>query len=571
MNTLRRVYFYLISAIALEGMIWGGVQLLRLTTDLAPQGESLAAGLATVLVSALVFWLHWRFVQERVQTDEEERNSWERAVFLYGMMILTLVPCVQAVIRMAGRGEGDLWALPFNLLTAWYLGSVLRADWKMTDVGEARQTVRRWAVYFWLVYGLIWMSAGLYRLLTLLVGGLFEYFVGQSPRYGLVSLLAGGAIWGSANGQLMKWMRQQPEERIQTLRQGVFFLVEFSAGVTVLSVATIQLADLLQRALGGQLAGWLGAQYDTFPALLLALLLWSYHRHQRQRDAAAFPRERTVWATAIRENLYLAIGYGMALAGALRAAGVISHLVSGGFPEATALSQAIVWLVVGGWLWWALWRQLPFWPLRRLYLYLYVFVGTLGLMVSAGDWLRNLFLLVFAGARWADTWPALLRGLLQGGVFGGTFFFHLRALRQETAQADAAARRWSDLRVYISPGAEDAGRQLAPLGVQRVTHPAEAEIAILSAEEVEAASAWPEETLKLVLPALPRRGWVWLQAGKRETALRALPTALRRILRGETPPTRTRPVWLWVVYIFAALFALQWGLALILTALDGLL
>ncbi len=571
MNVLRRVYFYLVSAIALEVMIWGGVGLLRLMTTLVPSGESLAGGLAAVIVGTLVFLLHWRSAQERARWDEQDRTSWERAVFLYGMLIATLAPSLTAVVQFAGWGQGDLWPLPFNLMTAAYLLRVLREDWAQGG-GTPLRTVHRWALYFWLVYGLVMMSTGLYRLLAVLADSVFGYFVGGFPRNGLVLFVVGAGVWLGVQRYMQAWLQAEPEERVAAVRQWVYFGVEFIAALVVLGAGLALMINLLTHVLYGRWERLAAAVHDALPVLLLAFGLWQYHRRERQSDAAAFPPEYTAWPSSVRQHAFLLIGYGIALAGALGAASFIARLLGGDFADKDALADIIVWLLVGTGLWLRLWRAPQTPKLRRAYLYFYILVGTLGLMAAAADWLRSWFLLAFAEYPWRTVWPWLVRGLLQAVIFGGTLRFHLMALRQETGQRPAETRRSvQDMPVYLDPSVEEAGPLLQALGVPRVEDPNEAEAAILSAEAVAAAADWPSEVVRVVVPAPPRPGWVWLKTGKRQAALQALPGVLQALARGESPVAPMHPIWLLVVYVLAGLFLLQWGIVLLIALWDAFL
>ena len=67
MRTVRRLYFYLVTFISLEAMLWGhdpaGAHIHRVFPGQVGT-NLLARGLSLVLVGLPVFWLHWSKVQK---------------------------------------------------------------------------------------------------------------------------------------------------------------------------------------------------------------------------------------------------------------------------------------------------------------------------------------------------------------------------------------------------------------------------------------------------------------------------------------------------------------------------
>ena len=106
MRTIRRLYFYLVTLISLEVVIWGLVNLLRTTVDLLPGkgGTSLlSSGLSLVLVGLPIGLLHWHFAQGEALKDEDERATRIRALFFYALRAAILVPVVQSLLAIFSR------------------------------------------------------------------------------------------------------------------------------------------------------------------------------------------------------------------------------------------------------------------------------------------------------------------------------------------------------------------------------------------------------------------------------------------------------------------------------------
>ncbi len=577
MKTLQRLYFYLVSAIALEVMIWGSVSLLRLTADLLPSGEIMANSLAAVIVGGLVFWIHWGKAQREARQNEDARSNWVRAAFLFGMVTITLVPSVYALVRWVGKGEGDLWALPFNLLVAAYLLWVIRDDWARAQERNALETARRWTLYFWWLYGLLMLVQGGGGLLTFLADTVLGYLSG-GVRYPITQAILGLLLWGGVDVQLLKpLLQQRPAERTAVVRQGVLFLLEVISGLVALGLATALLRESLGWVLGAfTTTDWLIQLHDSFPGLVLALGVWAYHRQVRRTDETLSAPEDMAWAHALRHHVFLAVAYGMILAGGLRATSLLTQALQGSIFSHTVLSDVLALSLAGLALW--LPRQgiasesPPFGRVYRVYLYFFVLIGTLGVMASAVSWLNDFLGLFLAGKIWRETWPYLLRSGLQALIFGGTLKLHLDKLRYARRAEEAQEAVGSaPVRVFLAPGAEVALEALAERGVQVVDSPTEATVVVLAADSLDGGMAAPDAAWRVVLPPETQDGWVWLTGRTRAEALNALPQVLQQIARGKPPIVAKRPAWLLVVYILAGLFVAQWMLGFLVFLLDLLL
>jgi len=106
MRTVRRLYFYLVSLVSLEVVVWGMIGLARTIVNMNSLGGTtmqLAGSLAEIIVGLPVFLLHWSVCQREAFKDLDERNTHERAVFLYGTMLGLLVPVIQNLLAITNR------------------------------------------------------------------------------------------------------------------------------------------------------------------------------------------------------------------------------------------------------------------------------------------------------------------------------------------------------------------------------------------------------------------------------------------------------------------------------------
>ncbi|MEW5941442.1 MAG: DUF5671 domain-containing protein, partial [Chloroflexota bacterium] len=254
MRTVRRLYFYLVAFITLEVVMWGLIGLLRgiLSPVITGSGDALASSLALILVGVPIFLLHWLSAQRSAASDQEEHASTLRAVFLYGVLLSTLIPVTQNALALLDRtlvtsagmdsyrsvlGGGQTWsdnliAILLNGMAAWYFISIVRGDWKTLVNKDNFADVRRVYRYVWHLYGLLMTVFGVQQVIR------FALYVpsetlGQISRdlflNGLSLLIVGVPIW------FVSWRVCQTDARESgaqnnNLRFGVLYLLSF-AGV----------------------------------------------------------------------------------------------------------------------------------------------------------------------------------------------------------------------------------------------------------------------------------------------------------------------------------------------------
>ena len=152
MKSIRRLYFYLVAFISIEVVLWGLVGLLRSMLDDVVSGnaDDLAQALALILVGVPIFLVHWLWAQRASAREEEEKTASLRAVFLYGILLATLIPVVQNLLAFIDRSfigaakleyyrayvggsqtlTDNVIAIAMNLLVAAYFWNVLSNEWK---------------------------------------------------------------------------------------------------------------------------------------------------------------------------------------------------------------------------------------------------------------------------------------------------------------------------------------------------------------------------------------------------------------------------------------------------------
>lgn len=495
MQTIRRAYMYGVAFVSLELVLWGLIGLARsilLRSGAEGNAQDLAAALALLLVGAPVFGLHWNLAQRSASQDTEERASRLRAVFLYGVLIATLIPVVQNILAMLSRfllqvfslnlrmaafgGDqtttDNLVAVAFNLLVAAYFYRVLRVDWSLSDPGDAYREVRRLYRFVWLFYSLALAVFGVQQVLQYLLLTPVDMPAGDRSNLanGLAFVLVGAPLWYMVE-QILGRARIFSEEKSSLLRLGTLYAISFLSVIIVLVGTTIVLSMVLNRLLGMQ------QNFDLFMgelAIPLALIIpvgvmWAYYGRQLQnaiREGAAGPRPaalRRVYSYVLAFLGIFAAVFGLHL--------LLRFLIETTLPGADMIGTAqremfsagLSLLVVGLPLWFFSWRPMQVEArlegetgdharrslVRKGYLYLILFAAVVGLMVAAAVLLFRLL-----SALLGDPPEMLLRRVLEQVefllLFGLLFAYHGLALRADgRLAAQALARRHARYPVLV--------------------------------------------------------------------------------------------------------------------------
>lgn len=479
MRAIRRLYFYAVSFITLEVVLWGLIRLLRSifsASQIGAGGDALAQALALIFVGAPIFALHWIGAQRAAAADEEEHASSLRAVFLYGTQVATLVPVTQNALALADRalvaaagldpyrailGSGQTWAdnliaIGLNLVAAAYFLQILRRDWSVLSNAENFADVRRVHRYLWLLYSLLMTVFGIEQIISFILFASPLTFGDVSRGYfvnGLSLLLVGIPIW-ALTWRTCQAALLQRSERDSLLRLGALFLLTLGGMATVLSAGGRILDILLRWMLREPMS------MSTFVAhmrgpLSVAVpfgMIWAYFGRWLRHGIETYSVESRRYG--FRRLFY----YVHALAGLVASFIGISLLVSfiidvvvGGQlwddELRSRISAAIAVLAVGLPLWLTTWPRMQQAALaqgssggfarrslvRKSYLYLVLFASVIGGMVSAVTVVFRL-LQAALGGRELDV-IGLLNALQLLALFAVVLVYHLRCLRADGTEA----------------------------------------------------------------------------------------------------------------------------------------
>ena len=629
MKTIRRLYFYAVAFISLEVVLWGVIGLLRSILDadnVVDSAQALAQALSLILVGVPIFLFHWLWAQRVSAKEDEEKTASLRAIFLYGVLLGTLIPAVQNTLALINRTflssvhlyayravvggsqtlVDNVIAIVINLLIAAYFWDILRKAWSSLTDRENFAEIRRLYRFIWMLYGLLMIIYGAQQALdfafTLSAAVLGE--IGRETAVNAITLLViGTPIWVYA-WRVLQDALPDPAEKESLLRLGILYLLSLSGVLVVLTAGGNLLYMLLNRLFGESMAlnEFLQKIGNPISIAVPFGVMWAYYgnwlNHQIGFEEQA---PRRAGKKRIYSYILSAIGLTTSFIGvALILSFVIDlgigreYLSGSGFRH--PLSVSLATLVVGLPLWLMTWRPMQAEALaegdpstssgqamgdharrsiiRKTYLYLALFAGVIGGMVSAVILVFTLINAALGGdtSNFADS---VLNSLQVLALFVVLLLYHLSALRKDgAARADALEARQSQFGVLVLDNKEGkfgeavkaAFAKLAPKVPVTVVNakdklPGDVKAGAvvlpgsLAVNTPENVAAWMRSFRgsRLIVPD-EAAGVYWMtDFGQAAESVRAL--AEGQELRPQS--AKKASAWTIVAYVFAALFALQ--------------
>ena len=609
MKSIRRLYFYLVAFISIEVVLWGLVGLLRSIVDDTISGgaDALAQALALILVGVPIFLIHWLWAQRVSVRDPEEKSATLRAVFLYAILLSTLIPVVQNLLAFINRSfieiarvdtfralvggsqtlADNLIAIFMNGIVAAYFWNILRGEWAALTDRENFSEVRRLYRYIWMLYGLLMTVFGTQQILRYLfyipsdvLGELGHEVIVN----GMALIVVGIPIW-VYSWRVIQDSLSDPAEMASTLRLGILYLLALGGVITVITTAWSIVNTLLLLLLGQDLTFGDVMQRIGGPLSIAVPLgaVWAYYGHWLNRHIEA--TGDTVRQAAMKRLYYYIlsfIGLIVLFVGvALLIAFVIEAAISLGFSIGSSLAIPLSSILVGLPIWLTTWRPMQVEALstgelgdharrsliRKSYSYLVLFVSVIGGMATAVGLVYILLRVVLTGDvdnNFAITLLNLVQLLF---LFGVVMVYHLNVLRADGAStADSLAERQNEYSVLIVDSGdgfvESVKAALMKLGsnVQMtVTPPSESpqgnfNALVLNGSVATDAPDWVRSfNGSHIIVQNEAKNIVWAD-GAAQAAQSVQQLAEGQEIRIQKP---ARSAWMYVVYIFAALFALE--------------
>ena len=621
MKTIRRLYFYAVSAISIEVVLWGIIGLLRSIfnpQDITNNASNLASALALIFVGVPIFLIHWAWAQNVSSKDDEEHSASIRAVFLYGILLGTLIPVVQNLLAFINRtilssaqlsayravvGGSQTWldnliAIVINLLIAAYFWNVLRSNWKTLSEPESFAEIRRLYRFVWVLYGLLMAVYGVQQAISYAFSfptGVLGEIGGETAVNAIALMVIGSPIWYYA-WRLLQDALVESDEKESYLRLGLLYLLTLGGVIVFLVSCGDLLYQLLQQLLGdGQSTNEFIRELGGPISVAVPFgVIWAYYGKWLSQQ---FAFDENLPRRAGKHRLYTYVlsflGLAATVAGLIALLSVLIDLVLGNNYLSDAgirepLSGAIATLVVGLPVWLVNWRSAQAQALadndmgdharrsviRKAYLYLVLFASVIGGMVAAGTLVFNLVNTALGGGS-SDFWTAVLNQLATLILFIVLLVYHLLALRADgTARADVLAEKQSKYQVVVFDRDGKFGVAVKAVFAKRahdvplmvvdvnagIPSDLKADAVILpgsiAVNTPETVEAWLRSFSGNKLIVSDEAAGVFWMNDFEQAADSAKSLAEGQDLRPQSSK-RTTSIWTYVAYVFAALFACQ--------------
>ena len=482
MRVVRRFYFYAISFISLEVVLWGVITLLNSTTN-APVGGGIASllarGFSQILVGLPIFLLHWSVIRRDLQKDPEEHQTLLRAIFTFGLQLATLIPIftnLHAIIRrplfdwlqvyplfqnfLAGKNFLDnLISILVNSVVFYFALRLLKKDQATYPTASNIENIRR-------IYRYVWFGIGLSSLVVGLQQVLYSVFylsngLGNSTAIKLangtsVTLISAG-IWFEFSRQIDKGLVHKHESNA-ILRTIVLFVINFTAIGFVLVNTGLVINSILGWLLGaGQtFSSFFNSNAGKISILIPMIVVWIYYGRALKDHFAANPeilvRDRL---QRIYHSILALAGNAAVFYGLWSLLGLIADLLTGqdilSASTRNNLSEGVAILAVSLPIW------LQSWPflqnivngsderadharqsvIRKAFLYLIIFTSVVGLM-AAGGLLAYQLINSALGNPFDNLTQFVVRKLFLIGLITVWLIYHLRVLQSDGRKTQQA-------------------------------------------------------------------------------------------------------------------------------------
>jgi hypothetical protein len=620
MKTVRRLYFYAVALISLEVVTWGLINLLRSIIDQTVGGgaDALAQALALILVGLPIFLFHWLWAQRVSAREAEEKTASLRAIFLYAVLIGTLIPVFQNLLALIDRGllqvthmtverailgsgqtlADNLIAILMNGIVALYFWNILRREWKTLPdslKGAGKENfadVRRLYRYIWVLYSLLMTVFGAQQVLNYLFfvpGGILGELTSETLINGIALLIVGTPVW------VYSWRVIQNSiidtaERESNLRLGVLYLLALGGVITVLTTAAMSINLVVSKLLGSNLSTSDFIRQIGGPISIGVPLgaVWAYYGHWLNRHIESVGDAiRQASLKHVYYYILSTLGLGAAFTGVALLIKFIIDILIGNLlmsdamrsELAAAISLIVAWLP----LWLATWIPLESQALvkndvgdharrsdvRKAYLYLALFAGVIGGMSAAVALVYQLFSALFTGQIYTTFLATILNDLQLLMLFAVLLLYHLLVLRRDGVfTADALAARQAAFPILILDSGDGFAESVkaallkvapnVPVTIASEKPQGNFNAIVLSGSNTLAAPGWIRsfDGIRIIVPN-ESQGLIWVGGVDKSWTDEAAQT-IRQLAEGQKiRQQRVNPAWQLVIYITAALFGLQ--------------
>ncbi|MDA1348682.1 MAG: DUF5671 domain-containing protein [Chloroflexi bacterium] len=305
-GTLRRLYFYGVSFVALMMAANGVVQIARYVLDaVADEGvvstsrTPLAIGLSLLIVGLPLWLLHWMTVQRQVKRLPVETESVVRKVYLVAVMGVSVALAVATAINLLQ------WVLRVDEFDGYSLASLIvwsavwvfhwRVDSEEGYGSNETQAVHRIYLYIVSLSALSLLAVGLGQAVHIVLQEGYDALVSSpvvrfggdglwrdSIRTSLAVAVVGAVLWA---GHWLRLAARDASSGARMLAAMVFPVI--GGAVTVLVAAILIVNGVLQWLLGAtsdEASAHFSFLSGAMASLAVGAVIWAYHWRVVQRE-----------------------------------------------------------------------------------------------------------------------------------------------------------------------------------------------------------------------------------------------------------------------------------------------
>ena len=432
-STVKKIYFYLVTFIALIMIAMGSSQLIQFILEsifarnIIQTNVTLVALAISLLLVGIPTWIiHWRIVQKQININSAEELSVVRTVFIYTILAISIAALTSSIIGilqfLLGAKESS-WlqiagVLPYSIIWAYH--------WGLSKSNElnypSRNLIQRIYVYSACIFGLIMLSTGIGGILyTILKSGyevifnapiLFENEsnIWESLKDPLTYLISGLFLW------LSHWMLFGLQDNVTKIRSFYLYIIAIVGGIIPITTASISLLyGLFQFLLQVNSEDSIIPQLPgSISSISVGLILFTYHyyfiKSTKNNNPSQLNSQKKVFGYLLSFIGIISASIGISILIQSIMAAIAEALGNTIYNDSETnldiISFALALIVVGGFLWGYCYKKIQLFTksdhnelssIRRIYLIsilglstvISVIVGTSGLFVILRDILSN--------------------------------------------------------------------------------------------------------------------------------------------------------------------------------------
>jgi hypothetical protein len=303
--TLRKFFLNFILVVSSLTAVFAAQTVLNWLMSGALQSQNSSGSLATLIVSLIIWYYHWRVSEDEGHPSPSARTLRRWYVYIvsgWGLVLLTvgLVQLVDYSVRYLpfwGNSliNGSLWdgAIQTSISSIIFGGLLWSFHWFRMSMRDADSSLRQ--VYIYLlaivvssIVGLVALTMGLYQILVWAMGAAGDISASYFQFLGWVipTLIVTAAVWVYHQSVAQEEAAQLQERSLSSKRVHLYIMSFIGLGTLTSGLIILfgTILDLIINSLNPAIAlqsGWWQQQLSLcFALLIVAVPLWMYYWNQ---------------------------------------------------------------------------------------------------------------------------------------------------------------------------------------------------------------------------------------------------------------------------------------------------